>query len=54
MNKKEFGTLLRAVREDHLDEYAHKWTRKKLSKEMGKYPGVVLDANVIGKIELGL
>lgn len=53
MNQNEFGALVRALREDHLDEDAHKWTRKKLSEEMSKYPGVVLNVEAIGKIERG-
>lgn len=54
MNKKDFGALIRALREDHLDEYAHQWTRKTLSREMEKHQGVVLNEDTIGKIELGL
>lgn len=53
MNKKEFGALVRALREDHLDQNANKWTRKKLSEAMSSYPGIVLDDEAIGKIERG-
>ena len=35
MDKKEFGQLVRALREDHLDENLRIWTRERLSTKTG-------------------
>lgn len=53
MDKKEFGELVRALREDHLDENLHTWTREKLSEETGQGDNLPLKVDVIGKIERG-
>ena len=53
MDKKEFGKLVRALREDHLDENLHTWTRERLSAETGQGGRQKLKVDVIGKIERG-
>ncbi len=53
MDKKEFGNLVRALREDHLDENLHTWTRERLSTETGQGGNQKLKVDVIGKIERG-
>lgn len=52
MNRKEFGQLVKALRQDHLDENLRIWGRDELSEETRK-AGYHLTPEAIGKIERG-